>query len=70
MAAAGRWTGLSDRELQRLENTMSKMCGDTARFHRLRKQRNVKRARMREVLRSELAARKSPPADAAEKPKP
>jgi hypothetical protein len=28
---------------------MSKMCGDTARFHRIRKQRNVKRARVREL---------------------
>lgn len=49
---------------------MSKMCGDTARFNRIRKQRTVKRARMREVLRSELAARNSPPLGAVEKPKP
>lgn len=49
---------------------MSKMCGDTARFNRIRKQRTVKRARMREVLRAELAAHKSPPAAPVEKPKP
>jgi hypothetical protein len=48
---------------------MSKMSGDTARFNRIRKQRTVKRARMREVLRTEIAARKSPVADAVEKPK-
>ena len=48
---------------------MSKMCGDTARFHRIRKQRVVKRARIRE-LRSEIAARKSTPAEAGAKPKP
>lgn len=71
MAAAGRWTGLkSDRELDQIgENTMSKMCGDTARFHRIRKQRLVKRARVR-ALRDEIAGRKSVPADAVEKPKP
>lgn len=48
---------------------MSKMCGDTARFHRIRKQRMVRRARVQE-LRSEIAARKSAPAPPAEKPKP
>ena len=48
---------------------MSKMCGDTARFHRIRKQRNVKRARVRE-LRAEIEARKKPPIGGAEKPRP
>ena len=43
---------------------MSKTCGDTARFHRLRKQRINKRARMRE-LQAALAAKK-----AGEAPKP
>jgi hypothetical protein len=36
---------------------MSKKCGDTARFHRIRKQQRVKRARIRE-LRAEIEARK------------
>jgi len=70
MAAAGNWTGLkSDRELDKIgENKMSKMCGDTARFNRIRKQRLVKRARVR-ALRDEIAIRKRVPAEAAEKPK-
>jgi hypothetical protein len=42
------------------------MCGDTARFHRIRKQRMVKRARAR-VLRSEIAALKGRPDAVAEK---
>jgi len=37
---------------------MSKMSGDTARYHRIRKQRIVKRARVR-VLRVEIEARKA-----------
>lgn len=45
---------------------MSKMSGDTARFHRMRKQRMVKRAKVR-VLRAEIDALKTLPA--AEKPK-
>ncbi len=48
---------------------MSKMCGDTARFHRLRKQRMVRRASVR-VLRSEIDALKVRPVVAPEKPKP
>lgn len=48
---------------------MSKMCGDTARFHRIRKQRAVKRAQVKE-MRSAIEARKSPAADAGEKIKP
>jgi hypothetical protein len=48
---------------------MSKMCGDTARFHRIRKQRMIKRAQAR-VLRSEIDAPKGRPDGAAEKPKP
>ena len=40
---------------------MSKMCGDTARYNRIRKQRLVKRARIRQ-LRSEIAADKNPAA--------
>jgi hypothetical protein len=45
---------------------MSKMCGDTARFHRIRKQRMIKRARAR-VLRSEIDALRARPNGAAEK---
>jgi hypothetical protein len=41
---------------------MSKMCGDTARYHRIRKQRAVKRASVR-ALRSELAADKNATAE-------
>jgi hypothetical protein len=37
---------------------MSKMCGDTARFHRIRKQRIKMRARIR-ALRAEIEARKA-----------
>jgi hypothetical protein len=36
---------------------MSKMSGDTARFHRIRNRQLVKRVRVRE-LRAEIAARK------------
>jgi hypothetical protein len=36
---------------------MSKMSGDSARFNKIKKRRNVHRARMR-VLREEIAARK------------
>jgi hypothetical protein len=43
---------------------MSKTCGDTARFHRLRKQKINKRARIRE-LQAAIAAKK-----AADVPKP
>lgn len=46
---------------------MSKMCGDTARFHRIRKQRMVKRARVR-ALRSDIEALKVSP-KAPEKPR-
>jgi len=37
---------------------MSKMGGDSARFNKIKKRRNVHRARMR-VLREEIAARKT-----------
>jgi len=43
---------------------MSKTCGDTARFHRLRKQRIAMRMKVRE-LRAAIAAKK-----ATESPKP
>ncbi len=43
---------------------MSKTCGDTARFHRLRKQKINRRARIRE-LQAAIAAKK-----AADAPKP
>jgi hypothetical protein len=36
---------------------MSKMSGDSARFNKIKKRRNVHRARMR-VLREEIASRK------------
>lgn len=36
---------------------MSKMSGDSARFNKIKRRRNVHRARMR-VLRAEIAARK------------
>lgn len=39
---------------------MSKMSGDSARFNKIKKRRNVHRARMR-VLREEIAARKMLP---------
>lgn len=37
---------------------MSKMCGDTARFFRIRAQRNRRRARVRE-LRKQIEARRT-----------
>jgi hypothetical protein len=40
------------------EKVMSKTCGDTARFHRLRKQKIARRARNR-ALQAEIAARKA-----------
>ena len=46
------------------EKVMSKTCGDTARFHRLRKQKINRRARIRE-LQAAIAAKK-----AAADPKP
>jgi len=46
---------------------MSKMCGDTARFYRIRAQRNRRRARIRE-LRAEIEARKAASARLVEKP--
>jgi hypothetical protein len=48
---------------------MSKMCGDTARYHRIRKQRAVRRAQVKE-MRSEIEARKNLAASAGEKAKP
>jgi len=45
---------------------MSKVCGDTARAHRIQKQRNRKRARIQE-LRAQLDARKA--ASQSTKPK-
>jgi hypothetical protein len=39
---------------------MSKMGGDSARFNKIKKRRNVHRARMR-VLREDIAARKMLP---------
>jgi hypothetical protein len=45
---------------------MSKMCGDTARFHRIRAQRIRKRARIRE-MRAEIEARKAASARLPEK---
>lgn len=47
---------------------MSKMCGDTARFYRIRAQRNRRRARVRE-MRADIEARKAASAHAAEKSK-
>jgi hypothetical protein len=47
---------------------MSKMSGDSARFNKIKKRRNVHRARMR-VLRAEIAALKTLPFTAAENPK-
>ncbi|MGA2881901.1 MAG: hypothetical protein ABSG13_23355 [Bryobacteraceae bacterium] len=38
---------------------MSKMSGDSARFNKIKRRRNVHRAKMR-VLRAEIAARKLP----------
>ena len=48
---------------------MSKMCGDTARFYRIRAQRNRKRARVRE-LRKQIEARKASPGTAPSEPPP
>ena len=42
----------------RKEKVMSKTCGDTARFHRIRKQKINRRARNR-ALQAEIAARKA-----------
>ena len=47
---------------------MSKMCGDTARFHRIRNRQIVKRARVRE-LRVEIEARKAAANTAGDRPK-
>jgi hypothetical protein len=47
---------------------MSKMCGDTARFHRIRKQRIAKRTRVRE-LRAQIEARKIAASTQNDKPK-
>jgi hypothetical protein len=47
---------------------MSKMNGDSARFNKIKKRKNVQRARMR-VLRAELAAPKTPLGAVMEKPK-
>lgn len=48
---------------------MSKMNGDSARFNKIKKRRNVHRARMR-VLREEIAAGKMPAGSAVAKLKP
>jgi hypothetical protein len=45
---------------------MSKMSGDSARFNKIKKRRNVHRARMR-VLREEIASLKLPPTSAVAK---
>jgi hypothetical protein len=45
---------------------MSKMNGDSARFNKIKKRRNVHRAQMR-VLRQEIAAGKMPPGSGAAK---
>ena len=42
----------------RKEKVMSKTCGDTARFHRIRKQKINRRAKNR-ILQAEIAARKA-----------
>jgi hypothetical protein len=42
----------------RKEEVMSKTCGDTARFHRIRKQKINRRAKNR-ILQAEIAARKA-----------
>ena len=42
----------------RKEKVMSKSCGDTARFHRIRKQKINRRAKNR-ALQAEIAARKA-----------
>jgi hypothetical protein len=46
---------------------MSKMCGDTARFFRIRAQRNRRRAQIRE-LRKQMEARKALPKTGTEQP--
>lgn len=48
---------------------MSKMCGDTARFHRIRSRQLARRARTRQ-LRAEIEARKAAASAAGDKPKP
>ena len=51
----------------RKEIVMSKTCGDTARFHRLRKQKINRRAKNR-LLQAEIAVRKAEKAASAAKP--
>jgi hypothetical protein len=46
---------------------MSKTCGDTARYYRIRSQRNRKRAKVQE-LRKEIEARKASANGGAEPP--
>ena len=46
---------------------MSKTCGDTARFHRIRAQKIRRRARVRQ-MREEIEARKAASARPVEKP--
>ena len=46
---------------------MSKTCGDTARYYRIRGLRNVRRAKVRK-LREEIEARKALSTQAADKP--
>jgi hypothetical protein len=59
----------TNRSHSRLEIlNMSKMCGDTARYHRIRKQRARMRARVQE-LRVAIEARKAAVPLAEEKPK-
>jgi hypothetical protein len=48
---------------------MSKMCGDTARFHRIRKQRNRRRADIHK-LRTEIDARKTAATVSPKRPTP
>jgi hypothetical protein len=47
---------------------MSKQCGDTARFHRLRKQKIARRLRSRELRESLMAGVSKVAAKVAEKP--
>ena len=47
---------------------MSKMSGDSARFNKAKKRRNVHRAKMR-VLRAQMEARKTLPVATLEGPK-
>jgi hypothetical protein len=51
-----------------MEPEMSKMSGDSARCNKIKKRRNVHRARMR-VLRAELAAPKALADSVVERPK-